>query len=61
MPAPQLFLPHALAQVVPVREGRIVRDMTMPERDWSVYDTPANQRRALDEAKWSKAVARAHR
>lgn len=41
---PTFFKPHALARARIVREGRITRDLTMPERDWSIYDTPAKDR-----------------
>ena len=62
MSSPNLFIPPALAQLIPVREGRIARDLTMPERDWSVFDRPTYQRRAMeravDEAKWKAFMSR---
>jgi hypothetical protein len=42
---PTFFKPHALSKVTIVREGRITRDLTMPERDWSELDPPAKDRR----------------
>lgn len=42
---PQLFRPRALAKAPIVSEGHIERDLTMPERDWSEFDTPAKDRR----------------
>lgn len=45
MNEPTLFKPHALLRAPIVREGRITRDLTMPVRDWSVYDQPAKERR----------------
>lgn len=44
MNEPTLFKPHALSKAPIVREGRIARDLTMPDRDWSIYDTPAKDR-----------------
>lgn len=44
MNEPILFKPHALAKARVIREGRITRDLTMPARDWSIYDTPAKDR-----------------
>jgi len=45
MNEPTFFKPHALAEAPIVREGRIIRDLTMPEQDWSKYDAPAAERR----------------
>lgn len=45
MTEPELFRPHALAKAPIIREGWIVRDLSMPERRWSDYDAPAYQRR----------------
>lgn len=42
----RLFIPHAYSCAVPPREAWIVRDLTMPSRDWSVYDAPTWARRA---------------
>lgn len=41
---PTILKPHALAKAPIVREGRIIRDLTMPEQDWSRYDPPAKDR-----------------
>jgi hypothetical protein len=45
MNEPTLFKPHALAKAPIVCEGRIERDLSMPERDWSEFDSPAYLRR----------------
>jgi hypothetical protein len=45
MNEPTLFKPFALSKAPIVREGRITRDLTMPEQDWSRYDAPAVERR----------------
>lgn len=45
MNEPTFFKPHALSKAPIVREGRIIRDLTMPEQDWSKYDAPAFTRR----------------
>lgn len=45
MNEPTLFKPFALSKAPIIREGRITRDLSMPERDWSQYDTPAAERR----------------
>lgn len=42
---PTFFKPRALSKAPIVREGRITRDLTMPDRDWSEFDAPAYQRR----------------
>lgn len=44
MNEPTFFKPHSLAKAPIVREGRIIRDLSMPEKDWSLYDTPAKDR-----------------
>lgn len=36
---------HTLAKIPIVSESRLVRDLTMPIRDWSRYDSPACDRR----------------
>jgi hypothetical protein len=43
IPVP-LFRPYALSRPVIKREGRLVRDTSMPERDWSKYEAPAYER-----------------
>ena len=45
MNEPTLFKPAALSKAPIVCEGRIIRDLTMPELDWSRYDEPACKRR----------------
>lgn len=45
MSEPTLFKPAALSKAPIVFEGRIRRDLTMPERDWSEFDAPARERR----------------
>lgn len=45
MKEPTVFKPHALSRAPVVRESRLIRDLTMPEQDWSRYDTPAKDRR----------------
>lgn len=45
MSDPAFFKPAALAKAPIVREGRIIRDLTMPEQDWSRYDEPTCNRR----------------
>lgn len=45
MNEPTVFKPRALSKAPIVREGRIERDLTMPERDWSEFDAPAKDRR----------------
>ena len=45
---PQFFRPHALAQMTPGREGYLIRDLTMPEKDWPAYDEPTHLRRARE-------------
>lgn len=42
---PQFFKPHALAKAPVIRECRLIRDLTMPEKNWSEFDTPARDRR----------------
>lgn len=44
MNEPTLFKPYALMRAPVIREGRLIRDLTMPARDWSIYDTPAKDR-----------------
>jgi hypothetical protein len=45
MNEPTFFKPHALAKAPVIRECRLIRDLTMPERDWSEFDAPAYLRR----------------
>lgn len=51
MSAPTLFVPftgqHGVAPIV--RETRLIRDYTMPERDWSEYEIPTYQRKQQKE------------
>lgn len=44
MNEPTVFKPPALAKPRIVRECRLIRDLTMPEQDWSRYDPPAKDR-----------------
>jgi len=44
MNEPTLFKPHALMKAPVIREARLIRDLTMPEQDWSRYDPPAKDR-----------------
>mgnify|MGYP001573056248 CR=1 FL=1 len=45
MNEPTLFKPGALLKAPIICEGRLIRDLTMPERDWSEFDAPATERR----------------
>jgi hypothetical protein len=45
MNEPTFFKPHALLKAPVIRESRLIRDLTMPEQDWSRYDPPAKDRR----------------
>lgn len=45
MKEPSFFIPPALARASIQREGRITRDLSMPERDWSKYEAPTYTRR----------------
>jgi hypothetical protein len=45
MSEPTFFKPHALLKAPIVRETRLIRDLTMPERDWREFDAPAYERR----------------
>jgi hypothetical protein len=45
MNEPTFFKPHALSKAPIIREGRLIRDLSMPERDWSEFDAPAYERR----------------
>jgi hypothetical protein len=49
MNEPTFFKPHALLKAPIVRESRLIRDLTMPERDWSVFNEPTYMRRARQE------------
>lgn len=44
MNEPTFFKPHALMKAPVIRESRLIRDLTMPERDWSEFDPPAYER-----------------
>jgi hypothetical protein len=41
-----LFKPAALAHAPIISEGRLIRDLSAPECDWSEYDAPAWERLA---------------
>jgi hypothetical protein len=45
MKEPTVFKPHALSRAPVIRECRLIRDLTMPARDWSEFDAPAKDRR----------------
>lgn len=45
MNEPIVFKPHSLLKAPIIREGHITDDLSMPERDWSEFDTPAKDRR----------------
>lgn len=40
----QLFMLGAYVQTQPVRETRLVADLTMPQRAWAWYDVPTFER-----------------
>lgn len=40
MSAPVIFNLGLLARAPIVREARLIRDLTMPTRDWSAFDAP---------------------
>jgi hypothetical protein len=44
MNEPTFFKPHALSKAPIIREGRLIRDLTMEEQDWSHLDAPACER-----------------
>jgi hypothetical protein len=44
MNEPIYFKPHALAKAPVITESRLIRDLSMPERDWTAYDSPACER-----------------
>lgn len=44
MKEPAVFKAHALSKAPIIREGRLIRDLTMHERDWSQLDAPACDR-----------------
>jgi hypothetical protein len=44
MNEPTFFKPHALAKAPVITESRLIRDLSMPDRDWSAYDAPACER-----------------
>lgn len=53
----RMFVPHAInhrqkLNAAPIlTESLLVRDLTMPERDWSVYDSLAKDRYISDRKK----------
>jgi hypothetical protein len=57
MSEPTVFKPHALAKAPVIRESRLIRDLTMPQRDWSAYDTPAIERRTAKRVRAPKEAA----
>lgn len=38
---PSMFIPHAGRAAPIIREGLLIRDLTMPRRNWRPYDEPA--------------------
>lgn len=44
--------------LIPKRIGAVYRDLTMPKRDWSRYDSPPDQVRKANVAKWKIDRAR---
>lgn len=57
MNEPTFFRPHALAKAPIVSEGRIERDLTMPERDWTELDPPAKDRRTARVIRYERPAA----
>lgn len=51
MNEPTLFKPYALYEAPIVRETRLIRDLTMPERDWTKYEEPTYLRQKREEKK----------
>lgn len=39
-----MFIPRALQAAPIIRESRIVRDLTMPDKDWESLEAPSWQR-----------------
>lgn len=58
MSEPALFKPYALHEAPIVRESRLIRDLSMPERDWSRFDSPPDEVRKANVAKWKIDRAR---
>jgi hypothetical protein len=44
MSEPSYFKPYALMKAPVITESRLIRDLSMPERDWTLYDAPACER-----------------
>jgi hypothetical protein len=44
MNEPVYFKPHALMQAPVITESRLIRDHSMPLRDWSAFDVPSYER-----------------
>lgn len=57
---PQLFIPHTgkhgAAPIV--RESRLIADLSMPERDWSEFDTPAVERMTARRVRYHSVVSK---
>jgi hypothetical protein len=47
MSTPTFFVPHALAAAPVITETRLIRDYSMPERDWSAFEEPTHKREML--------------
>jgi hypothetical protein len=56
MNEPRCFIPRALAEAPVIRETRLIRDLTMPERNWSKYEEPTYLRRKREQEQ-ARAVA----
>lgn len=54
----RLFIPFARSRAVPVFEGRITRDLTMPERDWRAFDVPTYKRRCSSDGESACLVSK---
>lgn len=52
-----MLIPHALSKACIQFEGRITRDLTMPDRDWSKYDAMAKGRYVSERKKPAQAQA----
>lgn len=57
MKEPRLFIPFARSRALPVREGRVTRDLTMPARDWRVFDVPTYKRRCSSDGESNRLVS----
>jgi hypothetical protein len=44
MSEPSFFKPHATMRAPVITESRLIRDHSMPLRDWSSFDAPSYER-----------------